>query len=821
MEIAFRVTDGANGNIMTTLLQDIGFAFRGLRKSPGFTATAVLTLALGVGANTAIFSVTNSVLLRPHNFPDLNRLVVLRELVQGRAGEQNRLTPGDVTDLARVPHLFQGVAAYRYRDLNLSRNSETDSATGFLVSGNFFDLIGAAPERGRPFVVGDAQPGHDNVVLLSHNFWQRRFGSDPSVIGSAITVDGHNATVVGIMPREFNYPPGAEVWQPLAMSPEAAADRARESEWVVARLDTEVSVNEARVALNTASAHLSREYPSTNAGRNFTLHRLREEQWSETAPLLLMLQAGASFVLLLACANLGVLVLIRLLGRQRELAIRTALGASPWRLIQLFVSEALLFCVAAGVAAVAASLWCVAAIRTSLSPNYSRWVAGWNNMRVDSNVLTAALIVVVAVAFLLGIVAMLHAARIDAYPTLKEGGRAGSSRRRHSLRNALVVIQIVLAVVLLVGAGLVVSGFQRLQNVFAALDAGHVLRFEINLPEGRYTPAQAAQFYDRLNTTLVSLPGVSGAGMITNNPASNVPNRQEQFTIAGRESQRAAETPVAERQTVNPEIFSVLRIPLMDGRLLASSDGANSPAVAVVSRAFAERYWPNGSAVGQRIRFGAGDAPWITIVGVVGDIQLNWFESVPGAVVYSPYTQVPARSTKVLVRTVGDPAEYRTPVRHVLAQLDRLLATGELDPYTVEVNDSLAPLRMIGLLMLGFGTVALTLSGIGIYAVVGHAVAEGTHEFGVRMALGAARRDVLVLVTGRALRLTALGLALGSVMAFVVAKAAQSVLFGVVTIRASVFVGFTFLLLLVALVAAWVPARRASHVDPMVALRQE
>ena len=806
---------------MTKLLQDIGYTFRGLRKSPGFTATAVLTLALGVGANTAIFSVTNSVLLRPHDFPELNRLVVLRELVQGRAGEQYRLAPGDVADLAREPHLFQGVAAYRYRDLNLSRNGETDSATGFLVSGNFFGLLGVAPERGRLFVAGDAQPGHDNIVVLSHNLWQRRFGGNSEVVGSTITVDGHNATVVGIMPREFNYPAGAEIWQPLGMSPEAAADRAKESEWVVARLAPGVSLNQARAALNTAAARLGHAYPSTNLGRNFTLHRLREEQWSETAPLLLMLQAGACFVLLLACANLSVLVLIRLLGRQRELAIRTALGASPRRLIQLFVSEALLFCLAAGVAAVAASRWCVEVIRTSLSPNYSRWVAGWNNMRVDDNVLTAALVVVVAVALLLGIAAVFHAARIDAYPTLKEGGRVGSSRRHHLLRNALVVIQIILAVVILVGAGLVVSGFQRLQNVFAALDAEHMLRFEISLPESRYAPAQAVQFYDRLNTSLVSLPGVSGTGMITNNPASNVPNRQEQFAIAGHESQRAAETPVAERQTVNPEIFSVLRIPLMDGRLLAPSDGPNSPAVAVVSHAFAERYWPNGSAVGQRIRFGASDAPWITIVGVVRDIQLNWFEAVPGAVVYSPYTQVPARSIKVLVRTAGDPADYRAPVRHVLAQLDPLLATGELDPYTVEVNDSLAPLRMIGLLMLGFGTVALALSGIGIYGVVGHAVAEGTHEFGVRMALGAVRRDVLVLVTGRALRLTVLGLALGSILAFVLAKAAQSMLFGVVTIRASVFVGFAFLLLLVALVAAWVPARRASQVDPMVALRQE
>jgi putative ABC transport system permease protein len=239
---------------MTSLLQDVGFALRGLRKSKGFTMTAVVTLALGVGANTAIFSITNSVLLRPHNFPELNRLVVLGELVQGRADKQNRLTPGDVADLARVPHLFQGVAAYQYRDLNLSRNGETDSATGFLVSANFFDLLGAEPEQGRPFVTGDAEPGHDNVLLLSHNFWQRRFGGDPNVVGSAITIDGHNATVLGIMPKKFNYPAGAEVWKPLAMSPEAAANRAKETEWAVARLAPGISLNEAQAVLDATAA---------------------------------------------------------------------------------------------------------------------------------------------------------------------------------------------------------------------------------------------------------------------------------------------------------------------------------------------------------------------------------------------------------------------------------------------------------------------------------------------------------------------------------------------------------------------------------------
>lgn len=808
---------------MRTLLQDAGYALRGLRRSPGFAITAILTLALGVGANTAIFSVTNSVLLRPHHFPELDRLVVLRERVRGQSEERSRLTPADVSDLARVPGLFQGVGAYEYRDLNLSRAGETDTATSFLVTPNLLSVLGVKPSRGRPFLADDAQPGRDDVLLLSHNFWQRRFGGDPSVVGSTIAVDGRNHTIVGIMPKGFNYPPGAEVWKPLALTPEAGSDRSKETLYAVGRLAPGVSLDQARAGLSAEAVRLQNTFPVSNSGRTFSLLRLREEQYSDTAPLLLLLQSGAVFLLLLACANLGVLVLVRLIKRQRELAIRTALGATRRRLLWLFVAEGLLFSLAAGTAALAASLWCVDLIRASLSPSYTRWVAGWDNMRVDGNVLASAVATVVAIALLLGIAAALQAAGTNLNDTLKEGGRGGTSRRQHALRNSLVVVQIMIALVLLVGAGLIVSGFRRLQNVFASLDPAHVLRFSVSLPESRYSPAQVSQFYDRMERELTSLSGATGAGIITNNPASNVPNPQVQFTIAGQATQRVSETPVAERQTVSPGIFSVLHIPLLDGRLFAPTDGANSPRVAVVSHGFAQRYWPRGSAIGQRIKFAtdSGDAAWITIVGVVGDIQLNWFDSVIGPVLYLPYTQAPPRRVTFLVRTEGDPARYFSPVRQMLAHLDPLLSSGELNPYTVEVDDSLAPLRAIGELMLAFGVIAMLLSAIGIYGVMGHVVAQSTHEFGVRMALGAARNDVLALVTGRALRMTSIGLALGCVVALLLVRVTASLLFGVIALRASVFAGFALLLLIVGVLAALLPARRASRVDPVIALRQE
>ena len=805
---------------MNNVLQDFSYALRTLRKAPGFALTAILTLALGVGANTAIFSVTNAVLLRPHRFPELDRLVVLREHVMGRANEQVRLTAGDAVDLAGNHEIFQEVATYQFRGLNLARSGEVDTAVGFLVTPNMFHVLGVGPEHGRVFAVDEGQPGRDEVILLSHSFWERRFGGDPAVIGSTVSVDGTNSTVIGVMPRDFNYPAGAEVWKPLAMTPEALNDRSKESVWVVARLAPGISMKQASARLDTVAAHLRREFPRTNIGRSFSLLRLREEQYSDTAPLLLMLQTGASFVLLLACANLGVLTLVRLIDRRREFAVRTALGASKHRLLQMFFAEALLFSLAAGAVAVCASFWGVDLIRNSLSPSYTRWVAGWDSMRVDQNVLVVAVGLVMAVAVALGIAAVLHSARIDPYTTIKEGGRMGVSRGHHALRNGLVVVQITLALILLVGAGLMIDGFRRLQGVFSALDPAHTLRFGVALSESRYASNQISQFYDRLVAQLASIPGLHDVGIITNNPASNVPNPETQFTIEGQEVARIAETPVAGRQIVNAGAFSILHIPLVDGRLINNSDSSESQRVAVVSRGFAERYFHAGSAVGHRIRF-SSDAPWITIIGVVSDLQINWFEPVPGPVVYLPYSQTAPRRVTFLVRTEGDPGNYRPAVRSAIFGLDPLLSSGELNPYTVEVNDSLAPLRAIGNLMLAFGVVALILAAIGIYGLVSHIVAQGTHEFGVRLALGAARSDLLKLVLHRALRLAGVGLALGCILSIALARTARTLVFGVISLHASVFFAFSALLLAATLVAAFLPARRASRVDPILALREE
>jgi putative ABC transport system permease protein len=783
-----------------------------------------VTLALGVGANTAIFSVTNSILLRPHHFRDLERLVVLREDVRGQSVEQRQLTAGDVSDLSRVPGLFDGAAAYDYRQLSLmSQDGASSSANGFRVTSNMFSVLGVAPELGRGFATTNGQPGQDDEILLSHSFWTLRFGADPGVVGSTITVDGHNSTVLGVMPADFNYPPGAEVWKPLALTPQESADRTKESLFVLAHLAPGVSMQNAGTILASAAARMQHDYPLTDVNRSFSLIKLREEQYSQTAPLLLLLQACASFVLLLACANLMVLVLVRLMSRRRELAICTALGASKRRLLQSFMAEAILLSGAATAAAVTASLWAVDLIRSSLSPSYTKWVAGWSNMQVDGNVLVSAILAAVGVALVLGLAGVAHSVKIDPNTALKKGGSGGGGPSERWLRNGLVVAQITLALVLLVGAGLMISSFRRFEAIFDAFDPPHVLRFAVSLPESRYTTAQVADFYRQFEIGLSGMTGVVSTGVITNNPASNVPNTQMPFVIAGRESQRVSETPMTERQTANPALFSVLKTPLVEGRMFAASDGATSSRVAMVSQGFARQFFQGASPIGQRIKLAAldNDAPWITIVGVVGDIQMNWFDPIPGPVVYLPLSQDSPRRAISLVRTAGNPLNVATPIRRALQQLDPMLVSGEMNPYTIEVSESIAPLRLIGLLMLGFGGVAMVLSVIGIYGVVSQTVAQSTREFGIRMALGADRINLLTLVTGRAIHIAGVGVVLGSVLAFALVRIARGLLFGIIAPRVSVFAGFTILLFMASLIAVLVPARRATRINPIETLRSE
>jgi putative ABC transport system permease protein len=811
--------------LLETVLQDLRYAVRTLRKNPGFTLIAVLTLALGIGANTAIFSMVNALLLHPYNFPELDRLVRVwenRGIDQG--ADARFIAPQDAADLFSGAPVFDALTTYKCGDFNLSAEGNVQPVLGCHVSANFFDVLGVGPALGRAFSASEEQPGADQVAVVSYGFWQRRFARDAGLLGKTIQMNRKKYTVVGIMPRGFDYPVPMELWVPLGLSPSEKTDRAKLSLESLGRLKPGISVAQARSAADSVSQRLQQEYPTTNANRRTEVLQLRRELYLYTLPLFLLLQAAAVFVLLLACANLASLLFARIVGRQKEIAVRTALGAGRWRLARLFVTETLsLSCIAGGVA-VAVSFWSVKVLRTSIAPSWTMWVPGWDGIQVDRTVLGFTVLLIAAVGFLFGFGTVLHSGQALPYATLKEAGRGPMLGSKGRLRSALVVAQVMFALVLLVCAGLTTQAFLRLVAVYQGFQAANVLRTEIRLPEKSYPEnSQIASFYDRVLRGGASLPGASAAALVTNSPASNVDNETTFFAINGRSTVKASEAPSADLQISSPDYFSVLRIPLVAGRVYSYTDNANAARVAVISRSMAARYWPDGDEVGQQIKLGAADSkePWMTVVGVVEDVRQNWWNPTSRPTIYEPFFQTPQRSMVFLMRVASNPAAYAAGIREVVRGIDDQIALTGVGTLEREITDSIAIIRIMGVLMALFGCVALALSSVGVYGVLAEEVARRIPEIGVRLALGAEPRDVMKLVLGQAVKLTGIGLVIGVPIAFAVNRAMSSLIFGIVSINLLLLAGFTLLLLLVALAAAYIPARRAMRVDPIVALRYE
>ncbi|HWW18692.1 MAG TPA: FtsX-like permease family protein, partial [Candidatus Saccharimonadales bacterium] len=552
--------------------------------------------------------------------------------------------------------------------------------------------------------------------------------------------------------------------------------------------------------------------------------QLRKELYLYSLPLFLLLQAAAVLVLLLACANLANLLFARIFGRQKEIAVRTALGAGRWRLARLFVTETLLLSCIAGGVAIAASFWSVKILRTSIAPSWTMWVPGWDGIQVDRAVLVFTLLLVAAVGLLFGLASVLHSNHKHPYTTLKETGRSGMLGSTGRLRSALVVVQVMFALVLLVCAGLTAQGFLRLVDAYGGYQAANVLRTEIRLPEKSYADSsQLTSLYNRILRGSAALPGASAASVVTNSPASNVDNETTFFTIRGRSTVKATQAPSADLQISSPDYFSVLGIPLVAGRVYSSAHNADAARVAVISRSMAARYFPQSDELGQQIRLGASDSsePWMTIVGVVEDVRQNWWNPISRPTIYEPFFQAPQRSMVFLMRVSSNPASYSSAVRDVVRGIDDQITLTGIGTLEREITDSIAIIRIMGVLMALFGCVALALSSVGVYGVLAESVARRIPEIGVRLALGAEPRDVMRLVFGQALKLTGIGLAIGVPVAFAMNRAMSSLIFGIVSINLLLLASFTVLLFGVALAAAYIPARRAMRVDPMVALRYE
>jgi putative ABC transport system permease protein len=819
------VREARGVNRFESLLADIRYGFRSLRKSPGFTAISVLTLALGIGANTAIFSMVNALLLHPYNFRDLDRLVrVWEERGIDEGYDARYIAPADAEDLRTNSQVFEKFATYGMQSFSMGTGSEIQPVLGSKVSADFFDVLGVRPASGRLFTVAEVQPGLDQVAIVSYGFWQRRYGGDAGLLNKTISLNGRVYTVVGIMPKDFDYPVPVELWVPLALTPEEKSDRTQLSQSALARLKPRVSVARAQAEMASLSHRIEEEYPKTNSGRIATMLQLRKELYLFTLPLFMLLQIAAGFVLLLACANLANLVFARMIGRQREIALRAALGASRSRLGQLFLSETLLFSFVAGAVAVAASFGSVRALRTSIPAGWTKWVPGWDGIRVDGNVLAFTVLIALGVGLFLGLATMLHASRVEPNKALKETGAGTVTPGRQRIRSALVVAQVMFALVLLVCAGLTIQGFVRLASVYQGFEPASVLRIEISLPESSYADnVKITNLYQRLLVGSASLSGVQHAALVTNPPASNVDNDTSYFTIEGQPALKTTEMPSADLQIASPDFFGTLKIPLIAGRNFLDADTADGARVAVISHGMASRFWPKGDALGHRIKLGAEDSTeaWLTVVGIVGDVRQNWWNPLSRPVIYKPFAQSPQRSMTMLLRTASEPMGYVSGVRDVTRQEDPGIALRGINTLEEEIADSIAIVRIMGILMGVFGVVALALSSIGVYGVLSESVAQRTHEIGIRLALGANPGDLRKMILGQALKLTGIGLVIAWPISLAISQAMASLIFGVVNVDYTILAGFSALLLIVALAAGYLPARRAIGVVPMVSLRYE
>jgi len=837
---------------MNALLQDVRYAIRMLAKAPGFTAVAVIALALGIGANTVMFSSVNGMLLHPFAFKDLHRVVDVWETAPKQNEYQIRTAPANLRDWQEWNTGFEMLAASHGWNVNLTGTGVAERVEGYQVTSGFFSLLGMPPQLGRAISGEDFKPGHASVVVLSQGFWQRHLGADPDIVGKTLHLNGQAFTVIGIMPADFDYPVGGEAWAPLDLSPAENADRASHYLEVIGRLKSGTTMARAEADLRTISARLAQQFPETNAGHSVRLLGLVEDLTEGSRQFLSVLMGSAVFVLLLACANVANLQLARATAREKELALRRALGASRWQIARQLLAESVTLALLGGAAGVLFGGWGSQMLQRTIPPFIVAHIPGIKHMQIDSTVLAFTLVVALLTGILAGLAPALHVSNPDPNEALKEGSRGSSAAPgRQRLRALLVVSEVALALVLLVGAGLMVKGFGTLLNRYPGFDRNNVLTFRIALSPATTLPAgvepasagpssrsgqtqepgatskdqedvRVREFYRQVIEKLRGLPGVESAAVATSLPSGWSWNRTE-YTAEGQPRAFPGEMRVAVMQIVSPDFFRTLRIPLLRGRLLTSQDGPDAPASVVISQSMANRIWANQDPVGKSVKFGRAESnvPWKTVVGVVGDIQRSPFDPNPDPTAYFSFAQFPMASSCVVVRSSGDPLAMAAAARAQVRSVNPDDPPYDMRTLAQLISDDVSGVEASARMMFIFGIVALVLAASGIFALMSYSVTQRTHEIGVRMALGAERVSVLRLVVGYAIKLVVIGLAIGVPSALALTRVLSSLLFGVVRLDLPIVALFTLLLTLVAAAAAYIPARRATRVDPMVALRYE
>lgn len=813
---------------MDTLIQDIRFGIRMLLKSPGVSIIATIALALGIGANTAIFSVVNAVLLRPLPFPNSEALMsVFKTSKDGRV-LRGSFTYPDFFDLRAQNNVFEHVSCYHDSDFILTQHGEPVRLTGVVAPADLLPVLGVAPMLGRGFVPDEDKPSSSRVVVLSQSAFQKYFGADPNILNQTITLDGKPFTVVGVMPSGFQFPiqnDPIDLWTTIAGDAAGkepiTEQRGAHFLRVIGRLKPGVTEEQALADAATIGKRLEQQYPDTNTRRGFFVEQTLRAIVGDIRPALMILLGAVSFVLLIACANVANLLLARAMSRHKEMAIRSALGASRWRVIRQLLIESVLLSVVGGALGLLLAVWWSDLLIALGKQNIPRAV----QVGLDWRVLLYTFVVSVGTGILFGLAPAIQSSRTGLSESLKEGGRgAGSGAAKNRLRASLVVSEVAVAVVLLVGAGLLIRSLWLLHTVNPGLDPTNILTFNVALPEVKYPSEQQSRFFHDLRTRLQGTPGVQSVSSVYPLPLSG-----DRFVISFEIDGRPVapkDQPSADFFVIDPGYFKTMGIPLLKGRDFNEQDQHKSPQVIIVSERFARLHFPNEDVIGKRIKPGIGtfeneENPMREIVGVVGDVNNRELSTAPQAVYYVPLTQVPFNQMIMVAKTVGDPHGFVKPATQQVAALDGDLPVFGVKTMEEYIRQSVSTPRFNTTLLSIFAGVALTLTIVGLYGVMSYAVAQRTNEIGIRLALGAQTRDVLSLIIGQGLRLVLLGLAIGLLGAFALMRVMAGLLFGVTTKDPMTFLVVSVVLALIALLACYVPARRATRVDPLEALRYE
>ncbi len=806
---------------LETIAQDLSYGLRMMLKNRGFTVGAIVTLALGIGVNIAIFSVVNSVLLRPLAYHDPDRLVWIGHSAV-KPNQASAISPPTFVDYRNWCQSFENITALMFgSSFNLTGDGGPERLQGRRVSANFFATLGVAPELGRGFLAEEDEPERNRVVVLSHGLWQRRFGADRNIVGKALRLNGQDFTVIGVMPASFRWRTD-ELWSPLALGPDNFTPRSRGSEFLqaIARLRPNVTLQQAQAEVEAIAAQTVRQNPEIYpAGRDFITRTrlLREDLVGDVRLMLLALFGAVGFVLLIACANVANLLLARASARRKEIVIRAALGASRFRLMRQMLTESLLLATLSGLCGLLLARWGIAALLKMNPADLPRL----QEITVDARALSFMLGVSMLAVLLFGLAPALQASGIDFQESLKEGCH-GSSGGRQRTRKLLVVAEVAMSLLLLAGAGLMIRSFLRLMHVDPGFSPDHVLTMWVELPASKYPERlQRQAFFRQALERIRALPGVSSAGAVGELPLSGAV-RSATFTIEGRPTVSNEAPPHSDIRTITPGYFQTMKIPLLKGRDFTEQDDSNGRLVAMIDETLAQLYWPGEDPVGKRLELQFAAEPlWMEIVGVVGRIKHRGLDAEYKGQIFYPAAQRGTLGMNLVTRTTIDPLSLVSAVRGAIREVDPEQPIYRVMTMEQVVADAVARPRLTMLLLGVFAALALTLAAVGIYGVIAYSVSQRTHEIGIRLALGAQAADVLRLIIRQVMGLVSAGVGIGLAGALSLTRLMKTLLFGVSATDPLTFTVITLLLALVALLACWLPARRAAQVDPIVALRNE